>query len=481
MAGRMLWVLLGIMLAMPGFFPEPCPAWADGGHGLRVGQVNTAGHLRRLVAFRPGIEEGEQKRVIRESGSLLLKAFPLLNGALIQLPPDQAETALDFLYRHPAVERIEEDVSLGAESQRYPSPTATPGGEGGVQGSLIIPADPEMLEESEEDYPWNLWQIYLDQADPRRQGDKVDIAVLDTGIDPTHPDLHKIVARGYNARIGEEERDTLDRNGHGTHIAGIIAAKLRKRSHLRGIAPRAKLYPVKVLGDDGSGYLSDLINGLNWVYKNRKIRIVNMSLGFSTGSELLHRMVRLLHEAGVIMVASAGNYDTTGASGEGAAGEGAAGEGAAGTGCASGEGAAGEGAAGEGAASGGGCLSQEQVKYPARYPETIAVGATDIEAEVTDYSIRGPEVDLVAPGGDRQDPVLSINLNKGYGLGSGTSQAAAHVTGLVALLLSVDRTLTPEEIRQILQDTALDLGLDWEAQGAGLIDAALAIDQVQSK
>ncbi|RMF92448.1 MAG: hypothetical protein D6736_03505 [Nitrospinota bacterium] len=201
----------------------------------------------------------------------------------------------------------------------------------------------------------------------------------------------------------------------------------------------------------------------------------------------------------MVMVASAGNSDTyIGQS----------------------EGADSEGADSEGADSGQDCGVQ-QVKYPARYAETIGVGATDGDGRVTPYSIRGEEVDLVAPGGTRTEPIISTMTTAGslevtgnavaasegadsegadsegadsegadssqieytpyYGTASGTSQAAAHVTGVVALLLGVNPELTPDDVLQILQKTAMDLGEPVEAQGAGLLDAAQAVKEVRKE
>ncbi len=427
--------------------------------------------LRRIVSFVEGTPVAVQKAIIQESGSTILHHFDLLNVMVIQLSSVQPEKALVRLRNYPEVEEVARDSRTAVK---------------------VAPVDVDPVRGG---YTWNLRQIYFHELPPRIQkqgGKEVTIAVLDTGIDFTHPDLADVVIGGYNARAGEDPRDYIDRNGHGTHIAGIIAGKAGRPTELlvmRGIAPKAKLYAVRVLDEEGSGYQSDLVRGLVWVYRHPEIRVVNMSLGFYEGSKMLQRIIKLLHNAGVVLIASAGNYDSKGTSGEGMAGEGMAGEGMAGEGMA-GEGmagedtkcemVAGEGMAGEGMAGEGECSGLE-VNYPARYQETIAVAATNSQAEITYYSIQGPEVDITAPGGSilNNDPIISTTLHGGYGEGSGTSQAAAHVTGLVALMLSVNPDLAPEEVREILQETAIDLGAPWEAQGAGLIDAAQAVAKVK--
>jgi subtilisin family serine protease len=320
----------------------------------------------------------------------------------------------------------------------------------------------------------------------------------------------------------------MDYNGHGTHIAGIIAANAARSpggpSSRIGVAREARLIAVRVLNDAGGGFVSDLINGLSWVYSRPYIRVVNMSLGFYKGSPypLLQRIVKLLYDAGVVMVAAAGNYKTGVQPVAGSASPVAASEG-------------GEAVTGvlticipadaPAAAEGGETLLLEidnvtvvqdptcnkLVKFPARYPETIAVAAIDMDLHIAYYSIRGPEVDIVAPGGTRRHPVISTTTTQQaigtcivdvspvaageggeclrspgtapaggagqrlYGRGSGTSQAAAHVTGVVALMLHKNPTLTPDEVRMILSETAQDLLVSPLAQGAGLIGAGRAI------
>jgi subtilisin family serine protease len=235
---------------------------------------------------------------------------------------------------------------------------------------------------------------------------------------------------------------------------------------------------------------------------------------------VLEKIIKKLYDAGVVMVVSSGNCDVTATSEAGSAGEGGDGEG--------GDGEGGDGEGGDSATSNQGCQQQE-IKYPAAYWRTIAVGATDVEARVTYYSVTGPYLDVVAPGGTRQKgQVVSTNTTvstgaasaaassgrgKGlaangeggdgeggdgeggdgeggdgtaeggpglYGLGRGTSQAAPHVTGVVALMRSVNPKLTPAQVLQVLQETAVDLGAPAAAQGAGLIDAARAVERAKS-
>jgi Subtilase family len=258
-------------------------------------------------------------------------------------------------------------------------------------------------------------------------------------------------------------------------MAGIIAAAANGQG-IVGVASRPALVAVKVLDATGHGYLSDLINGLQWV-SGRGIRVVNMSLSFSEDSPLLADATQNLAQAGVVMVAAAGNRCTftpqdSGANDSGGDDSGGDDSGGDDSG---GDDSGGDDSGGDGLGRKSSCdLSldplQGGVNYPARYPWVLAVGATDISKQVTSYSRSGPEVDVVAPGGSgTSGKVLSTIPGGGYGLGSGTSQAAAHVSGAVAAALQLFPGLSAEEVMNLLRTTATDLGYPHERQGAGLI------------
>src|SRR5262249_41293322 len=176
-----------------------------------------------------------------------------------------------------------------------------------------------------------------------------------------------------------------------------------------------------------------------WVYGYNNgiplVNLVNMSLGFSTDSPPLQQAIQSLYNSGVIMVASAGNRCTQSPSQDEGGGDNCL---------------------------GGPALacdpSQTAVKYPAAYPWVLAVVATDYYDQVTAYSVSGPEVDMAAPGGSKATGTRILSTTGGgYGWGSGTSQAAAHVTGAIALALQLKPGLSFEQVRSVLQTTAVDL------------------------
>ncbi|MBI5630962.1 MAG: S8 family peptidase [Elusimicrobia bacterium] len=232
---------------------------------------------------------------------------------------------------------------------------------------------------------WNMRAIRAPGAWDYTEGEKVDVAVIDTGVDYSHKDLEGAVDGGYNAITDSESPESyMDDNGHGTHVAGIIGAR-RNGWGVVGVAPKARLYAVKVLSKDGSGNLSDVIKGLIWS-ANNGIQVVNMSLGSPTESLALQKAVAYAKGRGVVIVAAAGNSGRTGGA----------------------------------------------VSYPAAYPETIAVAASNSEGALADFSSRGENTKVIAPGED----VVSTRLGGDFVLLSGTSMAAPHVTGIAALLVA---------------------------------------------
>jgi subtilisin family serine protease len=417
--------------------------------GLLGGRAfaGTGDSLRKIVVFQTGTSTQVQQQVVTESGSQVLNVLPLINGVAIKLPMQGAEQALAALQAEPSVAGVYDDPAVAGQDG------------GGDNVIVITPADPP----TKEFYPWGLDAIHVPdvhQEEPGLKGSGVMVAILDTGIDMNHPDLSKNIKGGYNALAGQDSRNYQDDNGHGTHMAGIIAARMN-RLGVVGAAYQAKIVAVKVLDQYGGGHLSDLINGLGWIRTN-KINVINMSLGFSEDSLLLAQAIERLYEAGVIMVASAGNQ---------------------GIACAQ-DGGGDDGGGDDGGGDDGGgdstCQSsQSDVHYPAHYPRVISVAATNGDDKVTGYSQSG-KVDVAAPGGSKSGPrIFSTNKGGGYGWGSGTSQAAAHVTGALALVLQEEPELSFEEVMTLLQWTSRDLSEPVDRQGAGLIDVEAMINALR--
>jgi len=307
------------------------------------------------------------------------------------------------------------------------------------------------------------------------KGSGVTVAVLDTGIDFTHPNLAANFLGGFNAITGGSYHDD---NGHGTLIAGIIAAVPYKAKGLIGTASAADLVAVKVLDKTGSGYQSNVINGLQWVHAHGipqyGVRVVNMSLSIVQGSVPLQKAIDRLSQKNAIMVASAGN-------------------------CGQGHGGVGEDAGSDLGDWAKACdlsqPAQNAVLHPAADSGVMAVAATDILNNVTKYSRYGPQaqVAVTASGGalasggtpvcgDTQQSgrLLSTTPGGGYAWGSGTSPAAAHACGVVALALQCQPSLSFNQVVAQLKATAhFNTCYPAVRQGAGLIDAAQLIQALQ--
>ena len=269
--------------------------------------------------------------------------------------------------------------------------------------------------------------------DQNIRGAGVKIALLDTGIDYNHPDLDGNFMGGDNfISIDPDNHDPYDDswNSHGTHVAGIVAAE-RNGEGVVGVAPEASIYAIKVLDGAGFGTLSSLIAGIEWAVAN-EMDLVNMSIEVGMDFASLEQACIAAEDAGLLIVAAAGNS------------------------------------------------FGDEMMYPARYGSVIAVTATGMDDAALSLSAVGPEMELAAPG----DAIYSTIANGGYDLRTGTSQAAPHVTGVAALVLSSgfdqdldgDGIVDHRDIRLRLQQTALDLGdpgLD-NVYGYGLVDAAAA-------
>lgn len=296
-----------------------------------------------------------------------IRNIPIIRGIACRLPAEET------LERFAGRVWIEKDCKISVHASTQKSATAV-----------------------EKGIPWGVNQIKAPLAWGTTTGHKVKVGVIDTGVDFSHPDLRQSLSRGINLL----NRSMLphDDNGHGTHIAGTIAAANQLQGMI-GVAPRALISPVKAFDHNGSAFVSDIILGIEWCIRNR-MNVINMSFGMKTKSKALLGAVINAHNAGVIIVASSGNDG-----------------------------------------------KRRTVDYPARYPQTIAVGATNKLRRVAPFSNRGSYIDVYAPG----DKILSAWLRGKYNEMSGTSMATSHVCGAIALLLAHKPGLTPTEIKAIIK------------------------------
>lgn len=242
--------------------------------------------------------------------------------------------------------------------------------------------------------PTNLQTIGIPRIRHKSWRSTISIGLIDTGVDATHTDLIDCLGTGFNAF--HPHHPPNDTHGHGTHIAGTIAAS--GRLSIQGIAPRAIVHPIKAFDTDGQAHIGHIIDAIAWCLEQR-VRIINMSFGTLDPNDQLSTWIQRATNAGAIIVASAGND------------------------------------------------GKKQLHYPARYTQTISVGALTRQNSIATFSNQAGNIDVFAPG----EHIVSTWPGNRLATLSGTSMATAHVTGVIALLLARHPHLSPTHVRATLR------------------------------
>ncbi|WP_076260311.1 S8 family serine peptidase [Intrasporangium flavum] len=376
--------------------PRPTPAKGAG----RAHDPHTV-----LVRFKGTAGSGTRDRAVKRRGASLGRTLPGTSFVTVHTSGAADELA----------SRLATDPSVAEVSLDY------------VREASATPNDPGYTY-GDQDY---LKTVRLPGAWDRSKGSLgTVVAVLDSGVNGRHPDLTGRTVAGWNAvsNVGIAAGAASDDYGHGSMVAGIIAAETNNGEGIAGVAWNARVMPVKVLNSRGQGTDSDVIEGINWAV-GHGARIINLSLGGSTDNPALHTAIRSAVAKGAVVVVAAGN------------------------------------------------TGDDAPQYPAAYSEVIAVGATDNTGALTDFSTHGSWVDLAAPGWAITSTGRPDSQGNLYYVGDGTSFSAPIVSGVVALMRAKTPSMTPAQVLARLRATARDAGprgID-PYYGAGLLDATNAL------
>lgn len=241
----------------------------------------------------------------------------------------------------------------------------------------LTPNDPQMM-------GWEIKKFNIANLWNSTTGKNVVVAVIDTGCDYNHPDIKNNILEGKN--FVDNNNDPMDGNGHGTHVSSTICAT-NNNFGMVGISPDTKIIPIKCLANNGSGEEDAIANGIIWA-ANRKVDFITMSIGSPRPSTKIENAINYANSVGSVIFCAAGNSG-----------------------------------------------KNTDILYPAKYKNTISIGAIDKNLTRTNFTCSGDSLDFLAPGQD----IMGCVPNDSYALMSGTSMSNPYAVGIASLLLSFNR------------------------------------------
>ncbi|MBM3270134.1 MAG: S8 family serine peptidase [Candidatus Sericytochromatia bacterium] len=424
-------------IALLAFLAVAASATAAGGNPPAQSPLAGPARLRGAAkAALPArlIVRADDPAVGRSAAALLggkHQDFPRLKISVVTLPPGlSAESQLPrirglrgVLYAEPdfVAEAVGKPFKFSATPRPSPTPTKTPAP---TPQPTSAPASPVSVNDPLVDLQWHLKTVRAPEAWGYSQGSgQVAIAILDTGIDPAHPDLAAKVAGAQNFT---DSPTVDDMHGHGTHVAGIAAAATHNALGVAGTGFASSLLNVKVLGDGGSGYYSWIANGVTWA-TDRGAKVINLSLGSPYSDLTLKSALDYAASKGVTIVAAAGNEATS------------------------------------------------SYSYPAAYPACLSVASTTTSDTRSSFSNYGTWVSVAAPGSSIYS-ALPTHANSfgalNYGYLSGTSMATPVVAGIAGVLASQVSASTVRRRIESTCDVIAGTGTYWKYGRVNFLRAA---------
>jgi thermitase len=418
---RILIAFVTVIIMGFGAITLALPGNAAGSESSRI-----AGQI--MVKFR---DHGAAAGVLRQHGLSEGAGIGSTGAQLIKVPAGKELQLIEALSRNPAVEYAEPDevVTAATDDQYFPQQYALQN----VGQSLTSTAGTLLAADGKADADVDAveaWKVTT--------GDGTKVAILDTGVANVHDDIASQVVGYANFVSADTKEDPKanpeDKYGHGTHVAGIVAAKYNNKIGVAGVCPDCSILDVKVLNDSGSGSSSVIANGISWAADNGA-KIINMSLGQRVSSRTLEAAVNYAWNKGVVIVAAAGNAGT-----------------------------------------------QAKI-YPGAYPNVIAVAATDNKDNKASFSTYGKWVDVAAPGVNvystfpNHEFLLGTQNGRsmGYDVASGTSMASPVVAGVAALVWASQASPDKDSVRAKIESTADPIpgtGTNW---ARGRVNACKAV------
>ncbi|MBI5375383.1 MAG: S8 family serine peptidase [Candidatus Schekmanbacteria bacterium] len=350
-----------------------------------------------LLRFKKDVPQKEIDSFIKDRGASVIKSIKKLNYYILKLADGEDPLVVS--------ENFKKHNIIEVSEPNY------------IARIMAVPNDTY--------YPkqWALQKIGAEKAwDITTGRPDVIVAVIDTGVELTHPDLKANLIAGYD--FANDDKDPSDDNGHGTAVAGIIGAVGNNKEGVSGVSWNSSLMPLKVISASGEGTYSDTAEAIIYAADN-KARVINLSLGGYGYSQLLNDAVDYAYSSNCVLIAAAGNEGT------------------------------------------------DEPLYPAAYPNVIGVAATDQSDKAWSLSNHGDYIKLSAPGVD----IFSTNEEQSYGSFNGTSLSSAIVSGTAALTLSKNINLSNVQVAEILSDSSMDLGEKGydDIYGSGRLDIEKAM------